>query len=133
VFAFACGGKGGEPARPMSNETPASATAIAPVAPAPTQPTCTDDGPDCAIAHVAHFQAQMCDCKDKACADRVQDGFTKWGTEMARRATRESQQRVTPEHARRATELATKYSECFIKLAMPDANPCATPDPCGAP
>src|SRR5258705_2869648 len=43
-------------------------------------------GADGSIAKLEGFEKQMCACKDKACADRVQDEMTKWGADNMKAA-----------------------------------------------
>ena len=35
-----------------------------------------------AMAKMEEFSNDMCKCKDKACADKVQEGMTKWSTDQ---------------------------------------------------
>jgi hypothetical protein len=82
-----------------------------------------------AIAKVEEFSKKMCECKDKACGDKVNDEYTKWGQEMAKTAKPEDAKSVSAEDTKKMTEAATKYSECFTKLAMGDVKaPDAKPD-----
>jgi hypothetical protein len=71
-----------------------------------------------AIDMVMQFSDRMCNCKDKACADKVNDDYTKWGSEMAKNARPEDARDIDPDDIKRMTEAATKYSECYTKLAM---------------
>ncbi len=66
------------------------------------------------------FQKQMCDCKDKACADKVQEEMTKWGTEMAKNAG-DKGEKPDPEMVKKTTEIMGKYTECMTKLMMAGA------------
>jgi hypothetical protein len=74
-----------------------------------------------AIAKVKEFSGKMCECKDKACADKVNEEYTKWGAEMAKNAKPEDAKSVSAEDTKAMTEAATKYSECYTKLAMAGA------------
>jgi hypothetical protein len=67
------------------------------------------------IAKMEGFQKQMCDCKDKACADKVQDDMTKWGTEMAKNA-KPGDDKPDPDMVKKSGEIMTKYTECMTKL-----------------
>ena len=40
------------------------------------------------VAKMEGFQKSMCDCKDKACAVKVNEYVTKWGTGMAQKGSR---------------------------------------------
>jgi len=71
------------------------------------------------------FSKQMCDCKDKACADKVNEDMTKWGTEMAKTAGKD--EKPDPELAKKSADIMTKYTECMTKLMMAGATPPAEP------
>jgi hypothetical protein len=71
-----------------------------------------------AIAMVVEFSGRMCACKDKACADKVNEDYTKWGMEMAKNARPEDAKNVSADDTKRMVEAATRYSECYTKLAM---------------
>lgn len=74
---------------------------------------------DDALSKVEGFSSRMCACKDKACADAVNDDYTKWGTEMAKHARRDDgHDKPDPKVIERMTEAATRYAECYTKLAM---------------
>jgi hypothetical protein len=75
-------------------------------------------GVEAAIEMVILFSDRMCACKDKACADKVNEDYTKWGMEMAKDARPSDARNVSVEDTRRMTEAATRYSECYTKLAM---------------
>ncbi len=74
-----------------------------------------------AVAKMEEFQTQMCTCKDKACADKVNEDMTKWGTEMARNAGAARDERPDPDLARKSADIMTKYTECMTKLMMAGA------------
>jgi hypothetical protein len=67
-----------------------------------------------AIAKMEGFQKSMCECKDKACADKVQEDMTKWGTEAAKTANKD--EKPDPEMVKKSGEIMTKYTECMTKL-----------------
>ena len=133
VLLVGCGGgsKSAPPPSP-SNQPPAAEPAPLVVA-ASTRPACADafDASDmnCALATMEHYSASICTCKDKACADRVNDEMTKWGTEMASKAGAMKDQKPSPEVAKKAADIMTKYAECMTKLMMDGSTP--PPDPCG--
>ena len=58
------------------------------------------------------FQQQMCACKDKACADKVNDDMSKWSADMAGK-----DDKPDPDMAAKATDVMAKYTECMTKLA----------------
>jgi hypothetical protein len=74
---------------------------------------------DDAIDKMAEFSNRMCQCKDKPCADRVQDDMTKWGTEMAKNASPDAD-RPDPDMVKKSGEIMTKYTECMTKLMTMD-------------
>ena len=73
-----------------------------------------------AVAKMEEFQKLMCDCKDKACADKVNEDMTRWGTELARSAG-DDDDRPDPDLARKSADIMTKYTECMTKLMMAGA------------
>jgi hypothetical protein len=81
----------------------------------------TAEGAGAAVAMMEGFQKQMCDCKDKACADKVNEDMSKWGTEMARNAGAARDERPDPDLARKSTDIMIKYTECMTKLMMAGA------------
>jgi hypothetical protein len=70
-----------------------------------------------ALAAFQGFSKKMCACKDKACADKVNEEMAKWGTEMAKKATATS--KPDPEMAKKMADVATKYTECMTKVMTP--------------
>ncbi len=74
-----------------------------------------------AIAKMEEFSKSMCDCKDKACADKVNADMTKWGTEMAKTAGAAKEEKPDPELAKKSADVMTKYTECMTKLMMAGA------------
>jgi hypothetical protein len=74
-----------------------------------------------AIAKMEGFSKDMCECKDKACADKVNDAMAKWGTEMAKTAGAAKDEKPDPELAKKSADVMTKYTECMTKLMMAGA------------
>jgi hypothetical protein len=71
-----------------------------------------------ALAKVEEFAGQMCGCRDKACADRVNDAYMKWGQDMASKAaSMRDGERPDPSLTKKLTDAATRYTECYVKLA----------------
>ena len=58
-----------------------------------------------AIAKMEGFSKAMCECKDKACADKVQEDMTKWGTEAAK--TAKPDEKPDPEMVKKSGEIMT--------------------------
>jgi len=81
---------------------------------------CKKKGGSDALAKMEGFSKQMCDCKDKACADKVNEEMTKWGTEMAKNAGK-GDEKPDPEMAKKSADIMTKYTECMTKLMMAGA------------
>ena len=65
------------------------------------------------------FAKSMCDCKEKACGDKVQEDMTKWGQEMAKSSAANA--KPTELQMKRATDVTTRYAECMTKLLTPPA------------
>jgi hypothetical protein len=74
-----------------------------------------------ALAKMESFQKSMCDCKDKACADKVNEDMSKWGTEMAKNAGAANDEKPDPDMAKKSADVMTKYTECMTKLMMAGA------------
>ncbi len=71
-----------------------------------------------AVAKMEGFSKSMCDCKDKACADKVNEDMTKWGTEMAKNAGAAKDEKPDPDLAKKSADVMTKYTECMTKIMM---------------
>jgi hypothetical protein len=69
-----------------------------------------------AVAKMEGFQKSMCECKDKACADKVNADMATWGAEMAKTADKDA--KPDPDMAKKSADVMTKYSECMTKLMM---------------
>jgi hypothetical protein len=76
-----------------------------------------------AIAKMEDLSKQMCECRDKTCADKVNGDMTKWGTEMARTATANKDEKPDAELTKKSPDIMSKYTECMTKLIMPAAEP----------
>ena len=85
-----------------------------------------------ALAKMEGFSKSMCECKDKACADKVNEEMTKWGTEMAKNAKPGDAEKPDPDLAKKSADVMTKYTECMTKLMMAGAgggSDAAKPEP----
>ncbi|MBA2542016.1 MAG: hypothetical protein H0V17_20415 [Deltaproteobacteria bacterium] len=71
------------------------------------------------LAKMEGFQKSMCECKDKACADKVNADMAAWGTEMSKTADKNA--KPDPDMAKKSADVMTKYSECMTKLMMAGA------------
>ncbi len=75
-----------------------------------------------AMAKMEEFSKAMCDCKDKACADKVNADMSKWGSEMAKNAgAAKADDKPDPEMAKKSADIMTKYTECMTKMMMAGA------------
>jgi len=72
---------------------------------------CTQGAND-VIALMGQFKDRMCGCKDKACADKVNDDYTKVMTELAKDT---DYARPTDDEIKKATDLAQHYADCMAK------------------
>ena len=64
-----------------------------------------------AIGKLNEFKDQMCKCADKACADKVNDEYTKSMAEL----TKDSSAKPSEEVMKMGAEVATAYAECMSK------------------
>ncbi len=79
---------------------------------------CKKKGGD-SLAKMEEFSKAMCECKDKACADKVNADMTTWGTEMAKTADKDA--KPDPDMAKKSADIMTKYTECMTKVMMAGA------------
>ncbi len=59
------------------------------------------------------FKDQMCACKDRACADRVQEELVQWSTEMARSSDMRPGSFIEKQ-MRAMQDLGSGYAECMM-------------------
>ena len=142
VMLVACGGGTKSAPPPVSNEAPpptatVDQTALPADADSPTR--CEDakssEMAKCAVATMEHYTNKMCSCTDKTCANGVNEGLTKWGTNMAKTAGAHKDEKPDPDLAKKSADIMTRYTECMTKLLMgaePPSDPCGGGDnPCG--
>ena len=67
-----------------------------------------------AVAKMEEMAKNMCECKDKACADKVQADMTKWSEEMAKKG---GDKDAKPDEAtmKKMSEASSKYADCMTK------------------
>lgn len=120
VLLVACGGKSEPPPQtPISNQAPPTAKPAVEPDPVHKRPDCDAiDNSECAMQIVEYFAKEMCNCKDKACADTVNEGYSNWGMEMAKRVRGTSSSKPDAELTKKMVDAAMLYNECFAKLAM---------------
>ncbi len=75
-----------------------------------------------AMAKMEEFSNEMCKCKDKACADKVQEGMTKWSTDMAAKGGEKKDEKPDEASMKKMTEIGQKYAECMTKAMTPAAD-----------
>ena len=83
----------------------------------------SDSAASAAVAKMEGFSTAMCSCKDKACADKVNEDLSKWGTEMAKSAGAARDERPDPDLARKSADIMSRYTECMTKLMMAGSTP----------
>jgi hypothetical protein len=66
-----------------------------------------------AVAKMDQFAGKMCACKDKACADKVQDDLTKWASEMAKKGTGN---KPSEDLVKKSSDIMKRYADCMTKL-----------------
>jgi hypothetical protein len=81
---------------------------------------CKKKSSDDTVAKLEGFSKAMCECKDKACADKVNQDMTTWGTEMAKNAGNKDA-KPDPDVAKKSADAMTKYAECMTKAMMAGA------------
>jgi hypothetical protein len=79
-----------------------------------------------AMAKMGEFKDQMCACKDKKCADGVQDAMNKWSAESAKNAG-DKPEKPDEKTMKEMQEVGTKYGECMAKAMGGGETPPATP------
>lgn len=80
---------------------------------------CTDAalGPDVdeAVRKMDGFAEAMCDCRDRACAERVTNEMTQYGEVMAKRYEGKPEPKVTADQKRRMEEAVKRLMECTTR------------------
>ena len=79
---------------------------------------CKKKSGDDTVAKLEGFSKAMCECKDKACADKVTADMTAWGAEMSKNAGKE--EKPDPDLAKKSADIMAKYTECMTKLMTMD-------------
>lgn len=73
-----------------------------------------------AMAKMSEFKDKMCACKDKKCADGVQDEMNKWTAENAKNAG-DKPEKPDEKTMKEMQDVGTKYGECMAKAMQGDA------------
>jgi hypothetical protein len=68
-----------------------------------------------AMAKMNDMTEKMCKCTDKACADKVNDDYKKWGEEMSKNASGKEAEAPSAEDQKKMTDTMTKFTECATK------------------
>src|SRR4029079_12222914 len=71
---------------------------------------CKKKGGAEASAKMTEFRDRMCACKDKACADKVNDDLTKWTQEQAKEA------KATEEDNKKMMQMSEEMRKCMQKI-----------------
>jgi chorismate mutase len=79
-----------------------------------------------ALAKMEGFKAQMCACKDSACATRVNTEMSTWSTELAKIGTATD---IDATVTAKIGEVAQAYGVCLARVMSVDAAPVRTPTP----
>lgn len=69
------------------------------------------------LAKLEGCSKAMCDCKDKACVDKVNDELTKWTAEAAKSVSKDD--RPHPGDAKKAGEHMAKLVGCQEEIVKP--------------
>jgi hypothetical protein len=73
-----------------------------------------------AITQMTVFTDEMCSCVDAACAEKVSDAMTKWGSEMAKEA--QPPLRLDDAITKRFTEIGQRLGTCMSRaMTVPRA------------
>jgi hypothetical protein len=79
-----------------------------------------------ALAKMSEFADSMCLCKDKACAEAVQERMTKWSTDMAAKAGSARDEKPSDEMIKKMTTIGQQYAECMTSAYGSEPTPWAT-------
>jgi len=71
-------------------------------------------GVDDAIAKLATFKDQMCQCADKVCVDTVTEAMTQWGQDMAREGG-DRAAAFTEEDSKKLATVTEEMTKCMMK------------------
>src|SRR5215216_1849909 len=86
-----------EPARPASEPAPPPGAVRA------ARPPQTEA--DRALLVLGGFRDQMCGCRDKSCADHVQEDLNRWAQDQARQATADKAARLEDDQLQQMTDI----------------------------
>ncbi|HEY4181610.1 MAG TPA: hypothetical protein VGM90_32425 [Kofleriaceae bacterium] len=86
---------------------------------------CIDSASDehAILTRVDEMKDLMCACKDLACAQRVNDRYTDWGTKAAGLTANKKKKGPSDEAVKKITEVAMAYGECMTKAMTPAEAP----------
>lgn len=60
----------------------------------------------------------MCECRDRACAERVQEWMLAWSTEMAKNRTNHAPAQLSPAELTMLDKIASQYAECMTNALL---------------
>jgi hypothetical protein len=69
-----------------------------------------------ALARMSSFRDEMCECKDKACAERVTEALVRWGNEIAG-----DQHKISEQEIRQMAEITETMTKCMTTAMLGSA------------
>jgi hypothetical protein len=66
-----------------------------------------------AMAKMSEMKDKMCACADKACADKVNEDYMKWGQEMAKNV--DTSEKPGEDDAKKMADVMKSYGDCMAK------------------
>ncbi|HEY4179586.1 MAG TPA: hypothetical protein VGM90_22250 [Kofleriaceae bacterium] len=106
--------KGAENATAGSGSAAGSATTTGSATTGSPAAATSSFDPKAIVAKVATFKDQMCACKDKGCAEKVNADYSAWGKEMTRKMLADGNP-PKPDDAtvKQVTDIAKDYAACM--------------------
>jgi hypothetical protein len=83
-----------------------------------------------AINKLTDFKDQMCKCADKACAEKVTEGMTKWGQDMAKEGG-DKEAKISEDDTKKMAAVTEEMTKCMTKAMMAGAMPPPAAPPAG--
>jgi len=109
MVLVACAGSKPPPAAPVANTTPVVAAPEP-----PPEPRCRCASEDC--LKLCAYRDRMCACKDAACGDALNEGYSQWMAGMAKDVEVHHPMARSAADARAMGDEATEYQACYSKL-----------------
>jgi hypothetical protein len=73
------------------------------------------DGLGAAVQKMKGFADAMCECKDKACADKVTAEMVKYGEAMSKKFEGKGEPKIGEEHQKQIEEAMKRLTDCMVK------------------